>query len=734
MRRTLTILLLIVLVLPAVAQRAALYKLSPMLRQLERQHASASRADSKSHKNSETPEVCAFVRVASASSDVLADYGCRSLAAVGDIHVASIPVDCLGALSLDRRVLRIEARPMGHVLLDSVSRSINAVSVYEGMQLPQAYTGQGVVVGVMDVGFDFTHPTFRFADGSSRIRHFWDMLSTDTIVSSFYVGRDYTTPEEILTLAHSRDGLDYTHGTHTAGIAAGNGYDSPYCGLAPKSDISLVANAVSSHVSIIDTVLWDRYTSATDALGFKYLFDYAQSTGQPCVASFSEGATPDFWGDGQLFHEMLDSLMGHGRIIVSSAGNQGAVKSWFNKPVGGTSMGMFIRHSASPMLLTLKSADDFYIRLISYPVGLLADTLTIAAAEVLSASDSLLVVRTSETDSAEVQAYPNCYDAGETCYDLVLYSSTNVIGTEIPLSLEVVDNQAEVTCWRYNGDWTTNALNPLLDAGEMTHNVLSPGNAPRVICVGATSWRDGIWNHQGEWKEYWKAPTGERAPFSSVGPTMDGRVKPDVMAPGNNIISAYSSYYLENHPTANDIAWDVEHFDYEGRTYAWNSNTGTSMACPVVAGVIALWLQAKPDLTPEDVMGVISRTSRQPDPTLTYPNNIYGYGEIDAYRGLLDILGADRIATLSTTHTPAHITLNGRQLVVTLNETVSHYSSPITVSVYSLSGQQVFRTTFLSPLTSYLIPLPDSLPQGVYAVQFDGAATVKGSTLIRLGR
>jgi subtilisin family serine protease len=98
---------------------------------------------------------------------------------------------------------------------------------------------------------------------------------------------------------------------------------------------------------------------------------------------------------------------------------------------------------------------------------------------------------------------------------------------------------------------------------------------------------------------------GERSAYSSVGPTYDERVKPDVMAPGTNVISSYSSYYLEACPEASDIASDVEHFEFNGRTYAWNANSGTSMSSPVVAGIIALWLEAKPTLSRDDVMEVI---------------------------------------------------------------------------------------------------------------------------------
>jgi hypothetical protein len=184
---------------------------------------------------------------------------------------------------------------------------------------------------------------------------------------------------------------------------------------------------------------------------------------------------------------------------------------------------------------------------------------------------------------------------------------------------------------------------------------------------------------------------------------------------------------LENHPTASDIKWDVAHFDYEGRTYAWNCNSGTSMSCPVVAGVIALWLQAKPDLTPEDVMGVISRTSRRPDPSLDYPNNDYGYGEIDAYRGLLDILGIDRVEGLSLSHTGAKVSCMNGMLGVTLSEPLSQ---ALTLRVFGLDGRE--RVRFVLPFGQtegrWLIR---HLPQGIYAVQVDGPSSVRGSTLIR---
>jgi hypothetical protein len=136
-----------------------------------------------------------------------------------------------------------------------------------------------------------------------------------------------------------------------------------------------------------------------------------------------------------------------------------------------------------------------------------------------------------------------------------------------------------------------------------------------------------------------------------------------------------------------------------------------------------MWLQARPDLSREDIIGVLSRTCRQPDATLSYPNNQYGYGEINAYRGLLDILGIDRIEGLST-HQPlqAAFRLQGRTLHVSGIDGG-------TLSIYSVSGQLLQRTQLSADGSVDLT----ALPPGLYAVQLSTSSpSTTGSTLIRL--
>ena len=733
-RRLLTLLVLVLSATIAFAGRPQLAKLSPMLRQLVRQQTVTTAGSRKAM--TQPRDVCAFIKISSDGDEVLQQNGCRKLEQLGDIYIANIPSDRLTALTLDRRVVRIEAQSaLRHandgsngrqVLMDSVALHINAWPIYDAIGVPQAYTGSGVVMGVMDIGFDLTHPNFYNREATEyRIERFWDMLSADTIGSQLYVGRDYSGRDELLALGCARDGNDQSHGTHTLGIAAGSGYDTNYRGMAPESDICIVANATSDDIELIDSADYYKYTFATDALGFKYMFDYATSVGKPCVASFSEGSVQDFWGYDQLFYEYIDRLVGPGRIIVVAAGNQGRVKSWFQKPVGTASAGTFLRSDGSEMITTYKSDGDFTLRFVSYTAP--SDTLLLPMNTVTAGEDSTLTVRLGRLEIT-AEAYPSCYNDAETCYDITVSDTLKQpIGYMPRLSVEIVGTETHVEAFRVNGTFAVYDLNPELNSGECTHNILSPGSAQSVICVGNNMYRQGVTNYLGEWKEYEHGGNGLINSSSSVGPTFDGRIKPDVVAPGVNIISSYSSFYLEHHPDANDIKWDVKHFPFRGRTYAWNSNSGTSMSCPAVAGVIALWLQACPTLTPDDVFGVIQRTSRHVEPELEYPNNSYGYGEIDAYAGLLDILGLSEIKEVSHRHTRATVGIKGGQLLITLPETSTR---AFTVSMYDLAGRPIINAKLPAGSVEYSVALPHHPGSGVYAVCLGPTSPAPGSTVI----
>ena len=643
MNRLIVFLLFIFTSLGIIAQRPRYEKMSPFVREAM---ASALATKQLTRSQSDDRLLTAFVRIDGNAAEVLRQYGCKELARVGDISIAAIPLSSLGALSCGRQVKRIETGRRCSIQMDTTRLVVNAEKVYTGEGLSQSYTGRGVVVGVQDIGFDLTHPNFYSADMSQyRIKALWDQLSRDTIGSTLYVGRDYVGRDALLKLEHPIDGETQTHGTHTAGIAAGSGAErkgvvSPYRGMACDADLVLVDNA-ADNASLIDPKDYYKFTYATDALGFKYIFDYAERMHQPCVINFSEGSSQDFHGYDQLYYELLAKLIGPGRIIVSSAGNDGARNSYIHKNIGKERAGAFIMGNEKRFSCTAKSKQTFTFRVSVYDNVASPQIVDISTVNVCNAQDSLL------TDSLlvggkkyiwRVLAYPNSYDARETAYDFQI-SSPSKLGDSPQVSLQVMGRDADIELYRMSGYMFPHALDPVLDAGDCRYTIFSPSSSPDVICVGSTSYRTQFVNYLGEKKVYDSGQKGIRSSFSAMGPTLDGRIKPDVMAPGQNIISSYSTFFINNPKNLNaSVKSDVRHFEYNGRTYAWNANAGTSMSAPVVTGAIALWLQADPTLTPADCLEIFAKTCSHYDTSLSYPNNLYGYGQIDVAAGLREVL------------------------------------------------------------------------------------------------
>lgn len=710
-------------------------KMSPWVRQVARKagHSGRTRTDSLSLRRQASASVCAFVLVGDNGGESLEAHGCRSLAQFGNIHIADIPLGSLGALSLDRRILRIEAHQGSQLHMDRVPGQVGAAAVHLGEGLPQAYSGRGVVMGVMDVGFDLTHPNFYDAAGEAyRIGAFWDQLSTETEGSPLYVGADYVGREALLRYAHSRDAMVLTHGTHTLGCAAGSGGGSAYRGMAPESEICIVNNAVGSDRPFIPEEDLYKYTYATDALGFKYIFDYAESKGMPCVISFSEGSGQDFRGFDVLYDAVLDSLTSKpGRVIVSSAGNEGWHNTYFRKPRGTASAGSFLQPSGRSASFTLKGSVGFDLRLKAYE-GETPSVTTLSLPGLLDATGYAREVVAVGTDaySVEVEGFPSCYDETETAYEVTL-TFDGGLGQRVPFSIELVGAEADVEFYLGSGELVGNERDATLCAGEPTHSIKSPACCESIVCVGGTTYSTGITNYLGEFIASDWGPIGERGTYSSVGPTFDGRLKPDVMAPGIDVVSSLSSYYIEGSPNGSDLKTCVEMFDRDGRTYGWTALSGTSMSAPIVGGAVALWLEANPNLTREDIFRIISETSTQPDASMAYPNNLYGYGQVDVYKGLLaalDLLGIEGLAHRQPRQ--VRIGADGPGQIVVAFDAVP--TQDFGVKVYDLTGRCLLRQAFRAGEQTYRLALA-GCPRGVYAVQVDSPAEGQGgSSLVRL--
>ncbi|MBR5929691.1 MAG: S8 family serine peptidase [Prevotella sp.] len=717
-------------VMTVMAQRADYSKMSSMVRRVTMEYKDTRRLALS--RGLRTPSICAFVRINQDAEQVLRDNHCLKLAQFGNIYIANIPLSRLASLSMNKNVARIEAGERCTALMDTTHIVNHLDPVYEGYGLPQAYTGKGVIMGVQDIGFDLTHPNFYDVKMENyRIKRFWDQLSPDSIYSDLYVGADYTTQDEILTYAHSRDGLTQGHGTHTLGIAAGSGFDTPFRGVAFESDICLVSNAVEADIEYIDSVDYYKFTSATDALGFKYILDYAEREGKPCVVSYSEGSHQDFYGDDQLYYEVLDSLSGPGRIIVASAGNEGHFNTYFHKSANEESQGTFLNRYDKTFYFRVVADGPIDLRFVSFRSNTRTDTLVVSSQRILEAPDSLLrdtVDILNQKHYFAFGAYPFCYDDSRMVYEVAIKTTERFGYAGYFLSAEIVGEGVEADFYAASGSIQGKpSYNPDLTEGDASHCIYSPGSAPSVICAGASAYRTGVNNYKGDHIVSSWGQNGEVARYSSIGPTVDGRIKPDVLANGTNVISSYSSFYREEHPTEDGM--DIAYSTYGDRSYPWRSDLGTSMSTPIVSGIIALWLEACPNLTPDDIKDVFAKTCIHHDPSLEYPNNSYGWGEIDAHRGLLYLLGLDGIEEITREQPQrVHIAMKSQRIEFTFVEPLLE---PVAVSVFTTAGTKVMQLSLPQGSTQSTADI-SSLPTGVYALQLHSRQPgITGSVLIR---
>jgi len=226
---------------------------------------------------------------------------------IGAVYIVNVPLSQLGRLAAEDDVVRIETHTGGRMLLDVTPQWINSEPIYSGQALPQAFTGKGVLVGIIDGGFDVTHPAFYATDGQQyRIKRFVDDYGTDdeTIGTQTPLGREYATQEDILAKAHSGD-ISETHGTHCLSIAAGSGYGTPYRGIAYDADLFPISSEVA----------FGSYAAPSEVARMKYIFDYAEANHQPCVITYSIGfeVRP---GDALLYEEALQGVQGPGKVLL----------------------------------------------------------------------------------------------------------------------------------------------------------------------------------------------------------------------------------------------------------------------------------------------------------------------------------------------------------------------------------------------------------------------------------
>ncbi len=652
-----------------------------------------------------------YIPVTLRANDVenLEQYGILTGSHIGEYVTALVPSSLYPRLGDIQSIDYIDAGNLSYPLLDKALPDIGYCQIQE-TPYTQAYMGKGVIVGIVDIGFQWDHIAFRNEDGSTRILAAWNQNDTAGVPpTSYHYGSLYDTQEELHSAPHC---LTEIHGTHVASIAAGSAIgDIPYGGVARQASLILVEALHDERGGIYDEGIID---------GIKFIFDYAALMDMPCVVNLSIGGLFGPHDGTSAFDIICDSLQGEGRLIVGAMGNSG--QQYYHLGYDfDTQPAEFIagmRHQGSslpavdiwsdePIKIDFAIYHGYTDTLLDHTGWLPLDTMYEST---LQYFDREVIV----------EAASQKYHRNNLYNTFIATSGVKNLGNAY-FALKVQGESGKVNMWVNSPgtQFSTRGLEGWLGGDtEMTLNETG-GTGKRITSVAAYT-TDTLKECRIPFKVYYEM--GNITPFSSRGLTPDGRMKPDVAAPGSLITAAFNkalagdsqNYYYDQ---------TVDTFVINDSTYHYGVNSGTSMAAPVVTGTYALWLQAQPRLTPEEAKEVLRITARQ-DQYTTDPASA-GYGKIAPYEGVCHLLEKAHISTPSS---QPHVTLyptigNGIFNVVT------HDSKPLQIDIYNSNGLLI--ATHRTTDTTHLAPMQYTIDRAVKGVYFIKVTTTTGSRIYK---
>jgi subtilisin family serine protease len=574
--------------------------------------------------------------------EAIRSLGGRFKYSVSDIIAFTFPLDKVYALALCPGISRIEGLyGPGELMDDMTDVNSNIIPVHAGYApLPQGYDGNGVVMAFLDSGIEWSHPDFQHADGTSRVRWLWDqtMSSGGTQPEEYGYGQEWdSTAINNGECTHSEWSGYFGHGSNVTGIGAGNGFAvNNFQGVAPASDI--IAVSVSLNSSFLLNV--------ADAT--KYAFDKAAEIGKPCVINASLGSYGGSHDGTDLAAQLIDDLIEeqNGRSFVCAAGNAGNIKFHLGYDAeADSSFTWFYYNNYTQSVfyefwIDKDDASGFNFSFgadINSPYTYLGRTKYYNLETSFNYSNNVSIKKDTLYNNSirigiiTITAYR--YDSSYACDvsikpDLTTYywrfitqgsgrfdcwSSTAVLGTSDMISA-IPDEATFPDIARYK----------LPDNNQTI--VSSFSCSDKVITVGNYINRNVYIDYYGHVQANTDV-VGALAPSTSFGPSRDGRIKPEISAPGNTTLTTgqFSTLYGLLIYQPYKVAVGGMH----------NRNGGTSMSSPVVAGVAALYLQKNPGANWKEIKAAITTTAKRDSITgFNLPDNKFGYGRVDAFAAM----------------------------------------------------------------------------------------------------
>lgn len=503
----------------------------------------------------------------------------------GGYAIISIPETEIESLSQNPQIEYIE-KPKNLVLSLYEARAASCITPVQNP--PLSLTGKGIIVGIVDSGIDIFHPDFRNEDGTTRILELWDQTIPNEEDSNFFYNRGKIFSRDEINQALMDNDRSFPsrdpsgHGTHVAGIAAGNGRASrgEQKGVAPESELLIVK---------LGNTFPEGFPRTTELmLGMDYCVRKAADLNIPLALNISFGNSYGSHDGSSLLETFIDNLSNLGRTTIAiGSGNEG------NK--GRHAAGQLVEENPMQIELAVSPnetslnvqlwknyVDTFQLRLVA-PSG----------ASVVLTEQSIGAYR-DVLDRTQLLWYfgePAPYSVSQEIYlEMIPLPGSSYIQSGIWklefTPVNIVDGRFDL--WLPSGNAINPSTNFLVPSPDVTLTI--PSTASNPIAVAA-----------------YNSNTDSFASFSGQGFTGLSLPKPDIAAPGVDITSTAPGG-------------------------GYTQNTGTSMATPFVTGSAALLMEygiiqgRDPYLYGQKVKAYLQKGARHLPAVQTYPSPQIGWG------------------------------------------------------------------------------------------------------------
>lgn len=645
---------------------------------------------------------------AQATASAIQAAGHHATAITETFLTARVPASYLSTLAALPGVRSVSLSRQHRPSINEARKDAKVEALHKGTGLETPFTGKGVILGVIDQGFEYRHPAFMSPDGkTSRVIAVWNRAAGSRPSTQVPTGGE----------------SNGDHATHVTNIAAGTNLGHELHGVAPDAEIVMIPSDLNDDEVVEDV---------------KYVKDLAEKAGKPWVVNMSFGSQTGSHDGLTKNNQALSKLTGRGALIAAAVGNEGDKDLHASTTIapGQTKYLLLEREEKEDKGKTYELAlvdiwgqsTDSLQHLKITPFLYYKGKVEEQTAQFWSANLQL----TLEVDADNKKSHANAYVAclrGALQKAKKLSEHTNVYSG---FKIELADGATTPEIVHL---WVDYGKISYLNVAGQKDNMLRADNAyqvgegaasiPTAIAVG--SYNTSLYfNSITDGKRYRVESVGNlyaRSTFSNIGPFLNPDYpKPAVLAPGAMISSAINQY---------DAAFDasaqtITHI-YTGpnrKKYYYAVMQGTSMATPFVAGVLCLWLQANPQLDYHDVMNILKKTSRRGGAMGTDEWNAQrGYGKIDAYAGLKEALAMANVSGLTHVHnsaTPVSIEKTATRWRFLFNNPERY----ATLHIYNMAGQLVHQQHLQAVQQGQELELPlSALPSGTYLVQLRTAAS-----------